>query len=102
DVTAPVAQLTINAVAGDDIVNLDESKAQQTISGKATGEFMAGDLVSFTLNGTQYSAAVDTSGNWSVQVAGADLAKAGTIHATLEAHDVAGNVAAVVADRGYT
>ncbi|MBD9680877.1 Ig-like domain-containing protein, partial [Pseudomonas sp. PDM18] len=42
DVTAPVAQLTINAVAGDDIVNLDESKAQQTISGKATGEFMAG------------------------------------------------------------
>ncbi|MDH2003919.1 Ig-like domain-containing protein, partial [Pseudomonas sp. GD03691] len=102
DLTPPVATLTINVVAGDDIVNLAESKAQQTISGKASGEFKAGDLVSFTLNGTTYSAAVNASGNWSVSVAGADLAKATNIHATLVAHDAAGNSADVVADHAYS
>ncbi|MFJ3264435.1 Ig-like domain-containing protein, partial [Pseudomonas sp. NPDC086581] len=61
DLTAPdatTAQLAIDTVAGDDIVNSAESKVQQTISGKATGEFKAGDVVSFKLNGTTYSAAV--------------------------------------------
>ncbi|MBD9518255.1 Ig-like domain-containing protein, partial [Pseudomonas sp. PDM22] len=71
DITAPVATLTINVVAGDDIVNLAESKASQTISGKASGEFQTGDVVSFKLNGTTYSAAVDKDGNWSVSVSGA-------------------------------
>ncbi|WP_448675503.1 Ig-like domain-containing protein [Pseudomonas nicosulfuronedens] len=102
DITPPVTNLTINVVAGDDVVNLAESKAQQTISGKASGEFQTGDIVSFKLNGTTYSAAVDKDGNWSVKVAGADLAKETNIHATLEAHDTAGNSASVVADHGYS
>ncbi|MBD9518254.1 Ig-like domain-containing protein, partial [Pseudomonas sp. PDM22] len=71
DITAPVATLTINVVAGDDIVNIAESKSPQTISGKASGEFQTGDVVSFKLNGTTYSAAVDKDGNWSVSVSGA-------------------------------
>ncbi|MBD9518225.1 Ig-like domain-containing protein, partial [Pseudomonas sp. PDM22] len=102
DLTAPVATLTIDTVAGDDVVNLEESKVQQTISGKASGEFKAGDLVAFILNGTIYSAAVDKDGSWHVQVAGSDLAKETNIHATLVAHDVAGNVGLIVADHGYT
>ncbi|MBD9518236.1 Ig-like domain-containing protein, partial [Pseudomonas sp. PDM22] len=97
DTTAPVATLTINVVAGDDIVNLAESQTQQIISGKAAGEFQAGDVVSFKLNGTDYSATVDGSGNWSVKVEGSDLAKETNIHATLVAHDAAGNSASVVA-----
>ncbi|MFJ3264447.1 Ig-like domain-containing protein, partial [Pseudomonas sp. NPDC086581] len=56
--SATTTQLTIDTVAGDDIVNQAESQVQQTISGKATGEFKAGDVVSFKLNGTTYSAAV--------------------------------------------
>ncbi|MBD9517417.1 Ig-like domain-containing protein, partial [Pseudomonas sp. PDM22] len=102
DLTAPVATLTIDTVAGDDIVNLEESKAQQTISGKVVGEFQAGDVVSFKLNGTDYSAKVAADGSWSVKVAGADLAAETNIHATLVAHDVAGNVGLIVADHGYT
>ncbi|MDH1053111.1 Ig-like domain-containing protein, partial [Pseudomonas sp. GD03903] len=101
DTVPPVATLTINVVAGDDILNLAESQTSQTISGKAGGEFLANDLVTFTLNGTAYSAAVNASGDWSVSVAGADLAKADNIHATLVAHDAAGNSANVVADHGY-
>ncbi|MBD9680858.1 Ig-like domain-containing protein, partial [Pseudomonas sp. PDM18] len=104
DVTAPDAastQLTIDTVAGDDIVNSAESKVQQTISGKATGEFKAGDVVSFKLNGTTYSAAVAADGKWSVQVAGSDLVKGSNIKATLVAHDAAGNAGSIVAEHAY-
>lgn len=41
DIIPPVATLTINVVAGDDIVNIAESKVNQTISGKVVGEFKA-------------------------------------------------------------
>ncbi|MBV7586966.1 Ig-like domain-containing protein, partial [Pseudomonas sp. PDM33] len=102
DLLPPVAQLTIDAVTEDNVLNIEESKLPQTISGKATGEFRAGDIVSFKLNGTTYSAAVAANGKWSVEVAGSDLAKATNIHATLIAHDVAGNTASVVADHPYT
>ncbi|MDH1053122.1 Ig-like domain-containing protein, partial [Pseudomonas sp. GD03903] len=102
DTVPPVATLTINVVAGDDIVNLAESQTSQTISGKAGGEFLAGDLVTFTLNGHVYSAAVNASGDWSVAVSGADLAKETNIHATLVAHDIAGNSGTAVADHAYT
>ena len=102
DVTPPAATLTINVVAGDDVVNSTEAASPQTISGRAGGEFIKGDLVKFTLNGTTYSAAVDSTGNWSVTVSGADLAKETNIHATLEAHDTAGNIASITADRAYT
>ncbi|MBD9518261.1 hypothetical protein, partial [Pseudomonas sp. PDM22] len=79
-----------------------EAKVQQTISGKASGEFQAGDVVSFKLNGTDYSAKVAADGSWSVKVAGADLAAETNIHATLVAHDAAGNSADVLADHAYT
>ncbi|MDH1053110.1 Ig-like domain-containing protein, partial [Pseudomonas sp. GD03903] len=97
----PVATLTIDVVAGDDVLNLAESKVNQTISGKVTGEFTVNDIVSFTLNGTTYSAAVNAAGEWNVSVPGADLAEESNIHATLVAHDVAGNSANIVADHGY-
>ncbi|MBD9680876.1 hypothetical protein IB274_29550, partial [Pseudomonas sp. PDM18] len=61
-----------------------------------------GDVVSFELNGTTYSATVAADGKWSVQVAGADLAAESNIHATLKAHDEAGNAVDVEADRPYT
>ncbi|OQR26326.1 hypothetical protein BWR15_30945, partial [Pseudomonas sp. T] len=56
--------LAIDVVAGDDIVNLAESQTQQTISGKAAGAFSEGDVVSFKLNGTDYSAKVAADGTW--------------------------------------
>ncbi|MBD9680866.1 hypothetical protein IB274_29495, partial [Pseudomonas sp. PDM18] len=66
-----------------------------------TGEFQAGDVVKFDLNGTAYQAVVNTAGEWSVQVAGADLAKANSINATLVAHDAAGNSTDVTAKHAY-
>ncbi|OWP48073.1 Ig-like domain-containing protein, partial [Pseudomonas nitroreducens] len=95
-------QLSIDTVAGDDIVNLAESKTTQIISGRATGEFQAGDKVSFTLNGHTYSTTVNAEGEWSVSVAGSDLAEETNIHAVLMAKDAAGNVGVIEADHAYS
>ncbi|HGV2325531.1 TPA: Ig-like domain-containing protein, partial [Escherichia coli] len=65
DTTAPV--LTINTVAGDDIINDAEHAQALVISGTSTGG-EAGDVVSVVLNGKTYTTTLDASGNWSVGV----------------------------------
>ncbi|MDR0181745.1 Ig-like domain-containing protein [Lysobacter arvi] len=102
DTSAPMATLTIDAIANDDVLDAVEAATSQTVRGKVTGEFTPGDIVSFTLNDHLYSAIVDASGAWRVTVPGADLATATGIHATLMAHDAAGNIGAITADRAYT
>ncbi|VCX01423.1 hypothetical protein BANRA_03385 [Escherichia coli] len=64
DTTAPV--LTINTVAGDDIINDAEHAQALVISG--TSDQPAGTAITVTLNGQNYSATTDASGNWSVTV----------------------------------
>ncbi len=75
DTTAPV--LTINTVAGDDIINDAEHAQALVISGTSTGG-EAGDVVSVVLNGKTYTTTLDASGNWSVGVPAADVAALGS------------------------
>ncbi|MVY80836.1 Ig-like domain-containing protein, partial [Escherichia coli] len=75
DTTAPV--LTINTVAGDDIINDAEHAQALVISGTSTGG-EAGDVVSLVLNGKTYTTTLDASGNWSVGVPAADVAALGS------------------------
>ncbi|TQI78977.1 Ig-like protein group 3 [Serratia fonticola] len=88
--------LTINAFAGDDVLNASESTVTQAISGTASVT-EAGRIVTVTLNGKTYSAQVSATGTWSVNVPPADLANlpqgSSTINATLS--DAAGNSTAV-------
>ncbi|MGC6097865.1 Ig-like domain-containing protein [Enterobacter quasiroggenkampii] len=92
DTTVP--QITFNIVAGDDIVNLAEHSQALIVSGKVTGA-QAGDVITVTLNGKDYTAMLDASGNWSVGVPAADVGALAngdqTISATLT--DKAGNSA---------
>ncbi|MCV4819555.1 Ig-like domain-containing protein, partial [Escherichia coli] len=69
DTTASV--LTINTVAGDDIINDAEHAQALVISGTSTGG-EAGDVVSVVLNGKTYTTSVGANGAWSVQVPTAD------------------------------
>ncbi|MBD9513346.1 Ig-like domain-containing protein, partial [Pseudomonas sp. PDM22] len=106
DITPPdskTTQLTIDTVAGDDIVDKTEAAGNVTISGKVTGEFQAGDMVSFKLDGTTYSAKVASDGKWSVDVPGSKLVAdtAHKIDATLVAHDAAGNAGSISASHSY-
>ncbi|EEV2753182.1 Ig-like domain-containing protein [Escherichia coli] len=90
DLTVPV--LTINTIAGDDIINAAEHGQALVISGSSTGG-EAGDVVSVTLNNKTYTTTLDASGNWSVGVPAADVSALGsgpqTVTATVT--DAAGN-----------
>ncbi|NZB24106.1 BapA-related adhesin SiiEA [Escherichia coli] len=90
DTTASV--LTINTVAGDDIINDAEHAQALVISGTSTGG-EAGDVVSVVLNGKTYTTTLDASGNWSVGVPAADVAALGSGAQTITASvsDRAGN-----------
>ncbi|EEW1178033.1 Ig-like domain-containing protein, partial [Escherichia coli O157:H7] len=70
DITAP--DLTINTVAGDDIINAIEHGQALVVSGTSTGA-AAGDVVTVTLNGKNYTTTLDASGNWSVGIPAADV-----------------------------
>ncbi|MEP8602263.1 Ig-like domain-containing protein [Enterobacter hormaechei] len=90
DTTVP--QITFNIVAGDDIVNIAEHGQALIVTGKVTGA-QAGDVITLSLNGKDYTAMLDASGNWRVGVPATDVGALvngdQTISATLT--DKAGN-----------
>ncbi|HCO5737472.1 TPA: Ig-like domain-containing protein [Escherichia coli] len=90
DTTAPI--LTINTVAGDDIINDAEHAQALVISGTSSGG-EAGDVVSVVLNGKTYTTTLDASGNWSVGIPAADVTALGSGAQTITASvsDRAGN-----------
>ncbi|EOQ0304314.1 Ig-like domain-containing protein, partial [Escherichia coli] len=90
DITAP--DLTINTVAGDDIINAIEHDQALVVSGTSTGA-AAGDVVTVTLNGKNYTTTLDASGNWSVGIPAADVTALATGSQTITASlsDRAGN-----------
>ncbi|EMM5418262.1 Ig-like domain-containing protein [Citrobacter amalonaticus] len=90
DTTSPV--VTINTVAADDIINRAEHDQTQIISGSASGA-AAGDAVTVTVNGKNYTTVVDAAGNWSVGVPAADISALndGTTTIAVTVTNAAGN-----------
>lgn len=84
--------LTVNAFAGNDVLNGTEATIAQAVSGTASVAD-AGRTVLITLNGKSYTALVSATGTWSVLVPSGDLqalSQGGhTISASLS--DAAGN-----------
>ncbi|EPL2414097.1 Ig-like domain-containing protein [Enterobacter cloacae] len=93
DATAP--SVTINTLATDDILNAAEAQADLTVSGTSTAE--AGQTVTVSLNGKDYTATVGSDGNWTLNVPAADLAALsdGSVTVTASVSDKAGNPASV-------
>ena len=59
--------VTINTVAGDDILNTSEQGQAQIISGQANGA-AEGDVVTVTVGGKTFTGVVQADGSWSVGV----------------------------------
>ncbi|HHA2284000.1 TPA: Ig-like domain-containing protein [Enterobacter asburiae] len=93
DVTVPA--VTINTVAGDDVINIAEHAQAQIISGTATGA-AAGDKVTVTIGGQTYTTVLDAAGNWSVGVPASVISglSDGTVTVTASVTDAAGNTGA--------
>ncbi|MBU9831582.1 Ig-like domain-containing protein [Rahnella sp. FC061912-K] len=90
DVTAPV--VTINTIAGDDVINLSEHAQAQVISGGSTGT-VSGNTVTVVIDGNTYTTVVDASGNWSVGVPASVISgiSDGTYTVSVSITDSAGN-----------
>ena len=92
DTVAPT--LTLNPVAGNDVVNTGEAAGEITVSGSSTGA-QEGQLVTVAINGQSYTTPVDAAGNWTLQLPAGLLAQAadGTYPLTVTLSDAAGNSA---------
>ncbi|MHA6431908.1 Ig-like domain-containing protein, partial [Escherichia coli] len=90
DLAAPV--VTINTVAGDDIINATEHAQAQIISGSATGA-TTGNTVSVTIGTTTYTTVLDANGNWSIGVPASVISALaqGDVTITATVTDSAGN-----------
>ncbi|MGJ0127378.1 Ig-like domain-containing protein [Pantoea sp. RHCKP32] len=89
--------LTLDVVAGDDVINAIEAAADVVVSGAST-RLAAGTQVTVSFNGNYYTTTLDADGNWSVTVpsgAFTGLASGSTQTFTVTASDAAGNPATV-------
>ena len=96
DTDAPTANITINVIAGDDVMNKAESEQSTTsINGTVTGDVKVGDTVTLTVNGHEYTTSVVDLGNgvlgYQTSVSSADLLNDHNIDAKVVTYDEAGN-----------
>ncbi len=93
DATAP--SVTINTIATDDILNATEAQSDLAISGTSTAA--AGQTLTVSLNGKDYTTTVSANGSWTLNVPAADLAGLtdGSVTVTAAVSDKAGNPASV-------
>lgn len=98
------ANLILDKVTSDNLINGKEATEQITLTGKAYGEFKSDDTVVLTINNVKYTTSVSADGGFSVVVAGKDLsADSDTkIDASLMAHDAVNNVGEITAVRSYS
>ncbi|WP_146145737.1 retention module-containing protein, partial [Kluyvera genomosp. 2] len=98
-ITLPEASITIDMIAGDNVINRQEAAQEKTAIGGTTGkDVRPGDTVTVTINGNQYQTQVDADGRWSVEVNTSDLVAAGDVHASVTTYDQYGNQASASAD----
>ncbi len=97
------AKVTIETIAGDGVVNQEESEGKVPVTGTVGGDVKEGDTVTITVNGKDYTTTVGKDGSWAVDVDGSDLVENGDnpIHATVTTCDGAGHCASADNDKGY-
>ncbi|RJT46693.1 Ig-like domain-containing protein [Rahnella woolbedingensis] len=91
---ASAPTITLNAFAGDNILDGAEQQTAQTISGTTT-HVEAGQVVNITLNSVVYNATVQADGSWSVSIPSSALGALtnGSVQIGAAVLDKAGNQA---------
>ncbi|MDO5357211.1 MAG: Ig-like domain-containing protein, partial [Conchiformibius sp.] len=93
DTLAPTAQITLNPIAENGILEDGERTQMHTLSGTVSGEFNAGSTVMLDINGQSLQTTVQENGHFQVQVSGEQLAASGSreVKAQMNLRDDAGN-----------
>ncbi|UCV13844.1 retention module-containing protein [Quatrionicoccus australiensis] len=105
DVAPPQISVDIDLIAGDDIVNKNESTAAAIpVTGTVSGAFNVGDTVTVTVNGKEFTTSVQAGGKFSVDVSGADLTADfdHIVEVVVTTSDAAGNIGTAQAVENYT
>ncbi|MFY9094401.1 Ig-like domain-containing protein, partial [Aliarcobacter butzleri] len=101
----PEAEITIDVIAGDDVINLKESQeTNTTITGTVGKDVKAGDTVTVSVNGKDYPTTVNADGKtWSVEVKTSDLLADSDkqVEAKVTTKNSVGNEVTANDDRGY-
>ncbi|PKA99303.1 VCBS repeat-containing protein [Flavobacteriaceae bacterium MAR_2009_75] len=104
DTVNPVPVLEIDDITADNILNAVEAGADVAVTGTVSGDFNAGDTVTLTVDGTNYTGTVDALGAYSIDVPGSKLAADAdtTVDGSVTTTDTAGNSATVTETKPYT
>ncbi|WP_114403762.1 Ig-like domain-containing protein, partial [Kushneria phyllosphaerae] len=68
DTTPPALSITLDTIAGDNIVNADEAGRDISVTGSVSGEFAAGDLVTLMVGDQIFTGAANADGTFSINV----------------------------------
>ena len=106
DTTAPVVIITLDPVASDGTLNLNESlSALVTLTGSVGGEAKVGDSVTLTIGGVNFSGSVflrpDGTLGFAIEVDSGLLAANDRVIATITSPDAAGNVGTATTEASY-
>ncbi|WP_114403757.1 beta strand repeat-containing protein, partial [Kushneria phyllosphaerae] len=102
DTTPPALSITLDTIAGDNIVNADESGRDIPVTGSVSGEYAAGDTVTLTVGQQNYTGAVNADGTFSINVPGSQLAQNTSVNAAVSHIDAAGNIGSANTSASYS
>ncbi|MFP4252138.1 MAG: retention module-containing protein, partial [Guyparkeria sp.] len=77
--TEASASITIDTIAGDDVINGEEAQQDITITGTVGGDAGEGDTVTLTIWGQDFTGTVDGDNNYAIDVPGSFLVNGGLI-----------------------
>ncbi|MEH8203982.1 Ig-like domain-containing protein, partial [Aeromonas veronii] len=100
--TEAEATISLNFIAGDDILNAAEAAADVAVTGRVGGDAKPGDTVTLTIGSNTYIGEVQAGNTFSINVPGGVLAANSSVNASVTATDENGNSATADTDRGYT
>ncbi|MFM5240097.1 Ig-like domain-containing protein, partial [Aeromonas veronii] len=100
--TEAEATISLDFIAGDDILNAEEAEGDVAVTGRVGGDAKPGDTVTLTIGGNTYTGEVQAGNTFSINVPGSVLAANSNVQASVTATDDNGNSATAETDRGYT
>ncbi|GIU22500.1 hypothetical protein TUM3792_24760 [Shewanella sp. MBTL60-007] len=91
--TQASTSIHLDPITADNVINAQESHTAVNVTGNVGGDAHQGDVVTLTLNQQSYTTTVNSHGQFSIAVAGSELASNSSISASVTTTDNAGNTA---------
>jgi hypothetical protein len=95
------ATITIDVIAGDDVIDGEEAKGPVTITGTVGGDAREGDTVTLTVGGETFTGTVTSDLTYAIVVPGELLAENSLVTAEVSGSDDAGNPYSADSERPY-